>query len=419
MTSSRHSVQLPITLAYAKGAYSAKLSLGSERATANVMLDTGSSTLAVMSKTYAPNRDSSLRATALAQHVTYGKGAWAGPVLHSDIGIGDGEHARSLPAAPFAFVETDARSFFRDADGILGLAYRHLNTAHDLAALLTEQGRAPALTWPWPFSDVEEADVVAFTDRMHEQPRVSVEPFFSALEAHGVVADKFAMLIRRALVHVLDDTASADQLADDPLNRGVLVLGGGEEHQSLYDGAFQDIRILHELYYNANLISVQVGSETPIPAPALLEEFQAGAGSNAIIDTGSSFIVAEATIFDAIIAAFGRHDERLPGLVARFQKAFETEQGVPNAVIDPKDWPDLHFHLESASGDVVRLTCAPSHYWQRNALVAGQSFFLLLRQVPSWPNQSILGLPLLSGRYCVFDRRREGKGVVRLAKAAE
>ena len=48
---------------------------------------------------------------------------------------------------------------------------------------------------------------------------------------------------------------------------------------------------------------------------------------------------------------------------------------------------------------------------------AGECFFLLMRQMPKWPNQSILGLPLMSGHYCVFDRRMEGDGVLRMAKA--
>jgi hypothetical protein len=36
--------------------------------------------------------------------------------------------------------------------------------------------------------------------------------------------------------------------------------------------------------------------------------------------------------------------------------------------------------------------------------------------IPQWPNQSIIGLPLLNNYYVVFDRSAEGTGVVKFAK---
>ena len=410
------SLQLPITLAYAKGAYTTRISLGSAGQHAHVLLDSGSSTLAVLPHVYDSERDRSLQATALAQAVTYGAGAWAGPVLQSELAFGEGAHARRLPDAQFAVIQTPAPDW-RGADGILGLAYRGLDLAPDSSALLEAQQTSPALTWPWPFNTDSPAAISSFKAELHQQPAVTVTPVFSALELEGVVNDKFAMLIQRALVHVTDDASSAAALAADPLNQGTLVLGGGEECQSLYEGGFESVQIVHDLYYNAHLAAIRIGNQPAVPAPPLQAEYESSYASNAIIDTGSSFLVLQASLYDAVLAAFATHNPALSKLIADFQQRFASGHGLPNTRINDADWPDLHFQLQAADGGVVNLRCQASHYWQRNALFAGESFFLLLRQLASWPNQSILGLPLLCGRYCVFDRRSAGTGVLRLAKA--
>ncbi len=411
-------LHLPISLAYAKGAYTAAIEIGSERRSAQVLLDTGSSSLAVLAHVYDADRDTHLQGTALAQRVQYGQGAWAGPVLRSAVAFGTGEHARRIDSGAFALIET-AATHFRDADGILGLAFQGLDHARDFAGYLDQQGLNPQLTWPWPFDLNSDDGRAAFDNLLHQQPRTRLQPLFSALEEEGVVTDKFALLIRRALVHVLEDDASNARLAADPLNRGVLVLGGGEECGSLYEGAFHDIRILHELYYNANLIAVQVGDCARIVAPALQTEYQKSYASNAIIDSGCSFLILEQSIYDAVLADLGRYDVKFTELIERFRQGMAEQQGVANDAVDTRNWPELHFYLESPTGAETKLTCKPAQYWQRNAMRAGQSWFLLMGQLPDWPKQSILGLPLMSGRYCVFDRRDDANGVVRMAKASE
>jgi hypothetical protein len=175
------------------------------------------------------------------------------------------------------------------------------------------------------------------------------------------------------------------------------------------------VRLVHELYYNANLVAVQVGSGARIAVPPLDAKDVARAASNAIFDTGCSFMILEASVYTAVMAEFAAIDERFPQLIARFAEAFKSEQGLLNAQVDRRRWPDIHFYLEGEDGDEVKLTCTPGDYWQANAMRAGQSFFLLMQQLPRWPKQTILGLPLLSGYYCVFDRR--GTGVLRVAKA--
>lgn len=415
------SLHLPITLAYAKGAYTVPIEFGSQRRPARLVLDTGSSTLVVLPHVYDPAADTSLAATSWAQEVRYGQGIWAGPVLRAQVNLGHDEHARQVDAAQFALVEAAVQDM-RGADGIFGLAYRGLDTAHDMQAYLQDQGTTPALTWPWPFTDAQEADLDAFGHLIRQQPRVPLTPLFSTMAEHGLVRNRFAMLIRRALAHVIDDAAHDDQLAADPLNRGMLVIGGGEECEELHDGAFRDVQIVHDLYYNAHLVAVQVGDRPRIAAPELDPQYETRAASNAIIDTGCSFVILEASLYQAVLADFGAIDARLPALVEQFQKAFfvqdtAQQRGVPNADVDALPWPDLHFILQAPDGGETVLTCRGDHYWPRNALRAGQACFLLMSQLPHWPNQSILGLPMMADHYCLFDRGAPNGGCLRVAKA--
>lgn len=405
-------IHLTTSLAWAKGGYTVQVALGSERQPANLLLDTGSSTLAVSPRAYAAERDSAMSATPWAQAIQYGGGSWAGPVLRSTLALGEGRHARRLPDALFALIETPGDPF-RQADGILGLAYRELDPAHDLSNLLRQRGVQPPLSWPWPL----DADPDTLRARILAQPRVDLTPAFAALEEEGVVRDQFALQAQRAVVHVREDGLSDAALAADPLNRGVLVLGGGAAAQSLYRGGFSDIRVVHDLYYNANLRGLRIGDGPLVPAPPLAPGDVARHGSNALLDTGSSFLVLEASLYAAVMAAFAGHDARLPGLVEGFGAAFTRGEGLPNPAIDPRQWPDLHLHFESPTGGETAVRIGASHYWPHSALKAGQALFLLMPGLPHFPRQSILGLPLFAGRYAIFDRRAGGLGAVRLAQA--
>jgi hypothetical protein len=411
-------IELATTLAHAQGAYTVATAFGSEGDIANLILDTGSSTLAVRPPAYDPARDRALRATAWAQEIRYGGGAWAGPVLRSRLAFGHGHHARAIDDALFALIETDS-PFLRGADGLFGLAYRGLDPAYDLTDLLRQQGVDPPRTWPWPFAHGGALDLDAFDDRLRRQPRTLLTPAFSALEQEGVVRDRFAMTVGRALSHVAGAASNAQALAADPLNRGSLVLGGGPEQQHLYRGSFVDVRVVHDLYYNANLRAVRVGSGDPIPVPPLDAAETARWHSNALLDTGSSFLVFDTATWEAMMAAFSRQDPRLPGQVAASAQAFATGGGLSGDAVHTHDWPDLHLHLEAPGGGDAVLRVSAAHYWPRNALGRGQTLCLLMAPLPHFPHQAILGLPLFAGRYCIFDRRAgDGLGQVRLADAA-
>jgi len=58
--------------------YNGPDSVGSQNVPANVILDTGSSTLAIKHSVYKPTADKNLKGTKYAQDVAYGTGGWAG-----------------------------------------------------------------------------------------------------------------------------------------------------------------------------------------------------------------------------------------------------------------------------------------------------------------------------------------------------
>ncbi|HSR65222.1 MAG TPA: pepsin-like aspartic protease [Xanthomonadaceae bacterium] len=412
-------VQLPINLAWAKGAYTVTLHLGREARPARLALDTGSSTLVVLPHAYDPAQDARHSPTAWAQEVRYGAGAWAGPVVRTDVHF-DGAHGRLTLADVQLSVAAANATDLHDADGLFGLAYAPLDTAHDFTGYFGERGIAPALTSPWPFAR-ESADVAAFGALLRAQPRVRLTPLFGALADAHAVANRFALLVRRALVHVLDDGAGDEAIAADPLNQGLLILGGDTHDvhaDDLHRDDVREVQVVHDLYYNVELVALQVGDGPRIAAPPLDARDVARGGSNAFVDTGCSFLVLEASLHRAVLAAFAAGDPGMPALVERSAQAFaQDRQGVPNAEVDAFDWPALHFFLRAPGGGETRLTCPPAHYWQRNALRAGQACCLLMAQLPHFPKQSLLGLPLLAGHYVVFDRAAANGGVLRVATA--
>lgn len=159
-------LKLPITNVYAKGDYCVTLHLGSEKTPVNLIIDSGSSTLVVKEANYQANKDKNLTPTAIAQEVNYGIGGWNGPIIHSCISLNHESLNESLnesldkskPSitlnnAAIALVSSEKQvATFGMADGMLGLAYHHLNKGFNLSAYLHAQKIVPAHTYPWPFT---------------------------------------------------------------------------------------------------------------------------------------------------------------------------------------------------------------------------------------------------------------------------
>jgi len=387
------------------GDYTAQIKIGSQGVVANVILDTGSSTLAIVPGLYQIDHDTDVKVTPLAQIVKYGTGGWSGPVIQSSISMGSAGREASVPAF-LAIADEQLFNNFAPADGILGLAFNSLNLAFDLQTFLTSAQVDPPVTYPWPFavsrSTAVLQEVAAFVTATGQA--VDLRPYFTALEETGVTRNIFAFYTLRSV----PNTASANPV-DDPLNNGIFVLGGGLEQTDLYHGEPISVAVLDDKWYNTNLKGVRVGNGSVIevsPLPASQAKSQI---SNSIMDTGTNSLALTAAVYNAVVSA-------LKGLGPQFASLIDaaTSQGaVDQSSLNLSSWPDITFVLQGETGADVSLTCAPSTYWQTDFPEPGRARFQILNG--NAQPQSILGLPLFNNYYTVFDRTQHPYGAVRFA----
>jgi|HubBroStandDraft_6_1064221.scaffolds.fasta_scaffold76524_3 hypothetical protein len=400
-------IRIPINNVTGGGDYTGQIKIGSQGVVANVILDTGSSTLAVVPRAYNIAADTDVQFTPYAQLVTYGTGGWSGPVIETSLTMGAAGQEVSVTTY-LAITDEQLPNNLGQADGILGLAFNALNSAYNLDAYLTSKGVSPPVTYPWIFpvrtSSAALRKVQSFLARMTE---IDLQPYFTALEQADITQNIFAFYTRRSTPNM----ASANP-ANDPLNNGIFVLGGGLEQTDLYNGAAISVDVLDDLYYNTNLKGIQVGGDKVIQVSPLPASQAKTLVSNSIIDSGTNSLVLAAEAYDAVIAD-------LKGLGPEFASLIETatSQGaVEQSSLDLSSWPDLTFVMQGETGADVSLTCAPSTYWQTNAPQAGQAMFQI-NNGGTFPI-SILGLPLFNNYYAVFDRTQDPYGAVRFAPIA-
>ncbi|RHW77867.1 pepsin-like aspartic protease [Colwellia sp. RSH04] len=453
------SLKLPITNVYGKGDYSVVIHLGSEQAPVNLLLDTGSSTLVVKEGTYQTKHDKQLTPSAIAQEVNYGIGGWNGPIINSSITLSDydladknklGVNQLSLTKGAFAVTaSTEQVATFGDADGILGLAYHHLNKSFNLSSYFEQQNITPASTYPWPFTketttSPSSIDLKAFKQFLWQHPEHNIQPFFTVLEEEHLIANKFAFYSKRSSVFVDKankdiNLATATKEEIEPLiqlseNQGALILGGGEEQTELYQGTFQNVAVSHDVYYNLELVSVQVGNKLAIKAAPLEQSHVKSYFTNAIIDTGAGAVVLTAEIYKQVIKDLIATNPSFEALLTPFKDYKEQYTGIDASLINLAQWPTIYFNFiaeadkqtkavdanqsaETAPLDkeLIKLACQPETYWQINTPKYGKACFKFLSQLPQWPNQSIIGLPLLNNYYVIFDRSEDTNGVVKFA----
>ncbi|HEY1561965.1 MAG TPA: pepsin-like aspartic protease [Caulobacteraceae bacterium] len=406
------SLRIPITNVWDGSAWSAKLRVGAGGAVANVMLDTGSSTLAMESSVYDGTDDAALMVTSLAQLITYGGGGFAGPVVTTDVSFGEGPKS-----SPGALVLKDTsiaiavvqQGSLGGVNGVMGLAYGGENPAWDLASYLSSKG-LPMATFPWPFGVGDWNGFLGEFQAIVQplQPQ-AVSPCLDELVARGLVADRFAFYALRSTVSTRMGGDPASQ-ARDPLNNGVFVLGGGEEEDDLYEGDFVSVAVVHDVFYNVSLSSVRVGGGAPVKAAPLQPAYEASLVSNALIDSGSDHLRLAADVYQAVLAGLSAANPAFGQIV---QKAL-SGQPVALAALDLAAWPDIVFTLSDLTGEDVALTVAPTTYWQSDSPAPGQASFRITGPL-SEVNQSNLGLPLLNNYYTVFDRGAGAQGVIRFA----
>jgi hypothetical protein len=381
---SPHSVRIPITNVYMDGDYTGAIEVGSQKTVCNVLLDTGSSTLAVDGNHFNVGDDKTASITDLAQEISYAdKSRWIGGVIQTNVTVGQGTQSAALERVHVAVAYHATSNMFGASNGILGLAYKKLNNAFKMPG--------PTIPPHYTYNEVEAGTVTY------------VEPYFSQLESAGMVANKFAFLTRRSMVNKADP-----DLAKDPLNQGFLILGGGEENTDLYTGPFQVARVVHDLYYNTNLKEVRLGNGKPIPVPPATKA--SGNPSNAVVDSGTNGLMLDQKLFAAITANLSA--------VADETLADSLHAGyVPLTKLNLPSWPSITFVLEGALGSDVELVVTPDCYWQTNAPKRGYATAVIYGDNGSGGGCSTLGLPLMNNYFTVFDRSVDkGLGVVSFAR---
>jgi hypothetical protein len=370
--------RIPITNIYMGGDYTARILVGPQQKPMNVILDTGSSALALDGHKYQPNLAGGDKVTNLAQTDSYGDGStWTGAVINTSVAAGAGASQVTLPGANVAVAYDESADMFGATDGILGLAYAPLDTAFKM----------PGPTWPKKYNAAQVRSGAA----------EDIAPYLTQLTGADVVSDMVSFYTRRSFVHQGGG-------ADDPLNQGWMVLGGGEESTDLYSGTFQTVKVLADEWYCTHLKSIQVGTTTPIHVRARGPK---GMPSNSIVDSGTNSLNLGPTVLKAIFSKFNPDQQALLQ-----QSVYDNRLVAVSDLGNLASWPALTFVLQGDAAD-VSLTVSPGDYWQVNTQTAGAAMAAI---TVGEPGLAILGLPIMNGYFTIFDGEAdEGRGVIKFA----
>jgi hypothetical protein len=376
--------RIPIANVYADGAYSGLILVGASMRPMNVLLDSGSSMVALDGRKYKVDRAGGDRSTKFAQYSSYSDGShWAGGVVKTMVQVADPDSPMTAKGINVA-IATDATSdMFGKTDGILGLAYAPLDEAWEMPKDTTEKQYS--------------------STRVRDGRYTQITPYLTQLRSKGIVSDRFAFYTRRSEIH---RGGRAGIEANDPLNRGWMILGGGEECRDLYSGRFQTVKVLAEQWYNTNLKAIAVGETPPL---SVHQRAPNGYPSNSIVDSGTNSIDLGPLLLKALFSRFKPGQQSL--LAAAIARKVPA---VSMADLRLEDWPVLTFILQGLQGDVA-LRVAPRDYWQVNAPKPGLAKLVLTRGEPGF---AILGLPLMNGYFTLFDGEADNdRGVIKFAES--
>jgi|SRR5579871_2226175 len=373
-------VRIPITNIYMGGDYTGVICVGPTKKQLNVILDTGSSALALDGSKYQPDFPAGDQSTNFAQTDSYGDGStWTGAVIKTTLTVGTGSASATLNAGNAAIAYQASSDMFGQTDGILGLAYAPLDDAFQM----------PQDTWKNQYTSTQ----------VRTGKRGDLVPYLTQLAQTGVTSDKISFYTRRSFIHVGGGDAS------DPLNQGWMIVGGGEESTDLYTGSFQSVKVLSDAWYCTNLKEVVVGSTSPIVARI---QGPKGMPSNSIIDSGTNSLSLSSQLLKAILSKFSSAQQQL------LSQAIVKQDLIAMSDLSLDQWPDIKFVLEGDAGDVT-LTVPASNYWQVNTQKAGYAAAAITE---GQAGLAILGLPLMNGYFTIFDGEADGgKGVVKFATA--
>jgi hypothetical protein len=373
-------VRIPITNVFAGGDYTGVILVGNAKKPMNVLLDSGSSSLALDGTKYTPDFDNGDESTDLAQTDSYGDGSsFVGAVIKTTITVGTGTASATLTGGNVAVAYEASADMFGSTDGILGLAYAPLDDAFEMP---------------------QDTSVQHFTeDEVRSGAKNDLVPYLTQLASMGITSDKISFYTRRSFMH------EGPSPETDPLNQGWMIVEGGEESTDLYSGTFQSVKVLSDDWYSTNLKSVIVGSASPIAARI---QGPQGMSSNSIIDSGTNSLNISPQMLNAMLSKFPAAQKTL------FSNAIHQGQLVPMTDLDLDTWPTISFVLEGDAGDVT-LDVPPSNYWQVNTQQEGSAATAI---TVGQPGLVILGLPLMNGYFTIFDGEADGgNGVVKFATA--
>ncbi|WP_394220963.1 pepsin-like aspartic protease [Alteromonas gracilis] len=408
------SLRLPITNTFADGGYSVKAHVGAHQQSVHLILDTGSSTLVLGNAHYHVERDSDVVFTYYSQAIKYAEGSWYGPVIKTTVRLGILGHSISLPQTYVAIAKEPQKlqePCFKKADGIMGLAYQPLNHAYRCTDKITDEMSEQA------FFDkelTEPSDTAIANLKTSDYVATTLPSYFSELEQRQINADKFAFWLHRSSVYNVDGNCLRAALAHRK-NHGLFVIGEPIFHRDLYAPPIMSVKVLHDKYYNVTLKAIRCEGAAAITAPTLAPSDKARWCSNAIVDSGATVIGLPESLYNEVIEQIYRSVENAKTLLAPFAAFSLEEQGTALDKLDLATWPELTFVLEGDNGEDVSLSLPPEAYWQVHAPTFNQASFKIF-PLKHWPNQSILGLPLISQFYTIFDRGQGANGVVSFAR---
>src|SRR5579871_2589468 len=372
-------VRIPITNIYMGGDYTGVICVGPTKKQLNVILDTGSSALALDGSKYQPDFPAGDQSTNFAQTDSYGDGStWTGAVIKTTLTVGTGSASATLNAGNAAIAYQASSDMFGQTDGILGLAYAPLDDAFQM----------PQDTWKNQYTSTQ----------VRTGKRGDLVPYLTQLAQTGVTSDKISFYTRRSFIHVGGGDAS------DPLNQGWMIVGGGEESTDLYTGTFQSVKVLADEWYNTNLKSIQVGTTTPLKVGARGAK---GMPSNSIVDSGTNSLNLGPTLLKGLFTRFSAEQQALLQ-----QSVYDNRLVAVSELGNLASWPKLTFVLEGDAGD-VSLTVNPGDYWQVNTQSVGAALCAI---TVGEPGLDILGLPIMNGYFTIFDGEADGgRGVIKFA----
>ena len=370
--------RIAITNVYMEGDYTGVILVGPQKQPMNVILDTGSSALALDGSKYKPNFAGGDKSTNLAQTDSYGDGStWTGAVINTNLTIGSGATSIALPGGNAAITYYTSGNMFGQSDGILGLAYAPLDDAFQM----------PGDTSKNQYS----------TEQVRAGQKQDLVPYLTQLEQLGVASSIISFYTHRSFVRVGQGNAN------DPLNNGWMIVGGGEEATDLYTGNFQLVTVVSDTWWCTVLKQVIVGNTAPIAARL---QGPQGMPSNSIVDSGTNSLNLGPQLLKAILSKF------TPSQAKILNTAITTNQPVPNSQLNLSQWPTISFVLQGDNGD-VKLDVPASNYWQVDA---GKAGYALPAITVGQPGLAILGLPVLNGYFTIFDGEADnGKGVIKFA----